>query len=300
MRKLLALLLIAVIAIGIMTPVTLAADNELVIFVEGIQVNDADVEFDGMGDFYFPKGVESAKTVFKDVNWDEPGMPTSTSAISVEHMAEQLGYTFQQNGIMGYLTKNGLLFRQNDKAVIVDHYWEDNEVLVGIWVLYEFFENEIGKTTLPSIGLYDFTAYAESYGYKVTRYENYYWFRNDGMKPIMIDLDGETVFCQDQQPVIKEGRTLIPIGMVISALGGQAIWDDTEKSAAITYGSTTIKIIIGEKDYYLNGEKLTMDVPAEIINGRTMIPLGITGEALGYDMQWDPGTDINWIHLDKK
>jgi len=298
MRKLLAVLLVAIMAIGVISQAAFAAENGPIVYLDGIEVKDADVIIDDMELFLFPQGITSAKTVFKDVDWDAPGMPTGTEAMLVETVAEELGYEFQENGRTICLAKTGLFFRQNNTAVTFEYYWMDDEVMVRIGVLWAFFAEEMG-TRLPTGALCNFTEWAETYGYKVVRYENYYWFNNDGKKPIMMSVNDETVFCQDQQPVVKEGRTLVPIAVITSALGGEAIWDSTERSATIQYEDTTIKIFIGQKDYYVNGKELTMDIPAEIINGRTMVPLRVTGEALGYDVKWDPGTQIDWIRMEK-
>lgn len=39
---------------------------------------------------------------------------------------------------------------------------------------------------------------------------------------------------------------------------------------------------------YVNGQKIESDVPAQIIGGRTMLPVRAVAEALGFSVEWDP------------
>jgi len=96
-------------------------------------------------------------------------------------------------------------------------------------------------------------------------------------------------------PVIKNGRTLVPIRAIVEALGGTAVWDPTEKKVTVTLGSTTIELWIGKNTARVNGIDTLIDpdnskVVPEIINGRTMLPLRFVTENLGCQLRWDPNT----------
>ncbi len=96
-------------------------------------------------------------------------------------------------------------------------------------------------------------------------------------------------------PVIKSGRTLVPIRAIIEALGGTVEWEEKTKAINIRLGSSYIKLQIGNTLAYVNGEYKQMDsqnssVKPEIINGRTMLPLRFVTENLGCDVQWDGTT----------
>jgi hypothetical protein len=99
----------------------------------------------------------------------------------------------------------------------------------------------------------------------------------------------------DSPPIIKNGRTLLPIRQVVEALGGTVGWDGTEKKVTVTLGSTTIELWIGKNTARVNGTDTPIDstnpkVVPEIINGRTMLPLRFVTENLGCQLQWDPNT----------
>jgi len=99
----------------------------------------------------------------------------------------------------------------------------------------------------------------------------------------------------DSPPIIKNGRTLLPIRPVVEALGGSVSWDGNEKKVIISLGSTTIELWIGKSIAKVNGVNTLIDlnnpkVVPEIINGRTMLPLRFVTENLGCELQWDPNT----------
>ena len=99
----------------------------------------------------------------------------------------------------------------------------------------------------------------------------------------------------DSPPIIKNGRTLLPIRPIVEALGGTVSWDGTERKVTISLGSTTIELWIGKNTARVNGITKPIDssnskVVPEIINGRTMLPLRFVTENLGCELQWDPNT----------
>ena len=106
-------------------------------------------------------------------------------------------------------------------------------------------------------------------------------------------------FVSDLPPVIKEGRTLIPVGAVVKGLGADDVeWDDKTKTVTIVKGKTTIELVIGENSYkiYKDGsnvaEEFEMDTEAQILGDRTFVPLKFSAVALGEEVKWNPETGI--------
>jgi hypothetical protein len=95
-------------------------------------------------------------------------------------------------------------------------------------------------------------------------------------------------------PVIKEGRTLIPVKAVVNALGAEVEWDPESKMVTITKKDDTITItinlILGEQEYTVNGEVFTMDTEAQVIGNRTYVPLRFIAIALGEPVEYDAET----------
>jgi uncharacterized repeat protein (TIGR02543 family) len=99
----------------------------------------------------------------------------------------------------------------------------------------------------------------------------------------------------DSPPVIKNGRTLVPIRAIIEALGGAVGWDGTARKATVTLGSTTIELWIGKNAASVNGLTTPIDatnakVVPEIISSRTMLPLRFVSENLGCSVVWADAT----------
>lgn len=107
--------------------------------------------------------------------------------------------------------------------------------------------------------------------------------------PITVKVNGSKVAFPDSQPVIKDGRTLVPLRAVFEKLGADVEWSQAKKTAKITLKANTLDIKIGSADLYLNNKKLPqrLDVKAQLIDSRTMIPLRYACEALGYSVDWD-------------
>lgn len=100
-------------------------------------------------------------------------------------------------------------------------------------------------------------------------------------KKVLIDDDEEVV------PQIKDGRTYIPIKFMGDSFGWNVQWDNKSKTAVLSDSNTKIEITIGEKELKKNDEIITLDVPALIMNDRTMLPLRSIAEAFGKEVFWD-------------
>lgn len=103
-------------------------------------------------------------------------------------------------------------------------------------------------------------------------------------------------FVSGLPPVIKHGRTLIPVGAVVKGLGAEVIWEDKTATVTIIKGGTTITLKIGENMYTVekDGKKevFEMDTAAEILGNRTFVPLKFIAVALGEEVEWEEETGI--------
>lgn len=91
----------------------------------------------------------------------------------------------------------------------------------------------------------------------------------------------------DVPPYVKDGRTLAPIRAILEALGMTVSWDGATQTATAVKADITINVTINSNIAIVNGEQKTLDVPAEITNGRTFVPVRFFGEALGMTVDWD-------------
>ena len=107
---------------------------------------------------------------------------------------------------------------------------------------------------------------------------------------VNVSINGNMVNFPNQQPVVVDGRTLIPLRGVFDNMGYDIAWNGETKTVTLAKSGTTITVNIGESCYYLNGTQHSIDVPAQIINGSTMLPLRAIGDASGCQVLWDADT----------
>lgn len=105
----------------------------------------------------------------------------------------------------------------------------------------------------------------------------------------MCFVDGELKSVGDVAPTIVNDRTLVPVRFLTESLGGTAKWDDNTATATLECEGNTIDVPIGKNKIVVNGDEHTLDVGAELISDRTMLPLRAIGEALGKSVNYDAG-----------
>ncbi len=116
--------------------------------------------------------------------------------------------------------------------------------------------------------------------------------------PVENVLSKKGKFKFDVPPVVKEGRTLIPVRAISEGFGAQVAWDGETQTVTITKENITITLKIEEKIATLDGQEVALDVPAEIMNSRTVVPLRFIGESLGLTVEWD--ADERIIEIDEE
>ncbi|MFB7156935.1 stalk domain-containing protein [Lysinibacillus sp. NPDC056232] len=116
-------------------------------------------------------------------------------------------------------------------------------------------------------------------------------------KAITIYVDGVQLKT-DQPPVKVQGRVMLPLRAIFEALDAYVDWDRKNQTVTGIKGGTTVVLKIKSKVATINGERVTLDVPAQIINGRTMVPVRFVSEALGQDVDWNSYNQIVSINSD--
>lgn len=83
-----------------------------------------------------------------------------------------------------------------------------------------------------------------------------------------IDADNKKIV-----PIIKNGRTLVPVRFISESLNAAVDWDSATSIVTIKLGENTAMLKPGKNIMALNNNPVELDVPAEIIEGRTYLPL---------------------------
>lgn len=100
------------------------------------------------------------------------------------------------------------------------------------------------------------------------------------------------------EPVIIEGRTLVPLRAIFEALGAKVEWDQATRSVTGIQGDRIIKLQIDNKIALVNGEEVKLDAAATIINGSTLVPVRFIAESLGAEVKWDNNTRSVLVNSD--
>ncbi|MCL2366857.1 MAG: copper amine oxidase N-terminal domain-containing protein [Oscillospiraceae bacterium] len=107
--------------------------------------------------------------------------------------------------------------------------------------------------------------------------------------PISVYLDG-TLLTFDVPPMLVDGRVLVPLRTIFEALGAEVDWDEATRTVTATRAGTTVSLTISSTTARVNGQPVTLDVPAMTVDGRTLVPLRFVGESLNAGVNWNPET----------
>lgn len=95
----------------------------------------------------------------------------------------------------------------------------------------------------------------------------------------------------DVEPIIENGRTLVPLRAVANALGigNNAIsWNDQDETVTINYNNNVINLPVNSPTVTVNGRAQNIDVPAQMHNNRVMVPLRFISNVLKKPVNWYP------------
>lgn len=114
---------------------------------------------------------------------------------------------------------------------------------------------------------------------------------------VTVTVDGKELA---QKGVIVDGRTMVPIRDIAEAMGVTVIFDDSlgngrvelqkngQKIGQVAGNSyTVIKLVPSGDGYKADYQFYESDVPAQNINGKSMVPVKVISEMLDADISWD-------------
>ena len=157
------------------------------------------------------------------------------------------------------------------------------------------YENEREwKTTFTSImtdnAKYEFNCAISCFnddGYSIMRVngKNYVIKLKKGIIPTVTYNNKKIGF--DQIPVVENGRTLVPLRAIFETFGAQVAWDGDTNTVTATKDDVEVKLTIDSTVAYKNGEQITLDVPAKVVNGRTLVPVRFVSDCFDVNVEWD-------------
>lgn len=100
----------------------------------------------------------------------------------------------------------------------------------------------------------------------------------------------------DVPPKNVKGRLLVPMRALYEELGALIHWDQETRTVWAKKEDVVVILPIGSLSPTINGEVFELDVPAEIVNGRTLIPIRFAAESLNLEVKWNAATSTAMIN----
>lgn len=103
--------------------------------------------------------------------------------------------------------------------------------------------------------------------------------------PVCISVNG--VYINTDAPAfIEEGITYVPVRFISEAMGADVSWNAALGEAVIYHNNTEIRLPVGEKYAYVNGNKQNIAGHSRIVLSRTFVPVRFITETLGAQVNW--------------
>lgn len=126
------------------------------------------------------------------------------------------------------------------------------------------------------------------------------WLSFEGVKPekmlvyypeqrIPVYLNNSEI-CFELDPIIVNGRTLVPMRAVFEALGADVDWDGGTKTVTAKKGDLTVVVQIDSETMRKNNQIISLESPATLYYGTTLVPVRAVSEAFGARVSWN-GTE---------
>jgi len=107
---------------------------------------------------------------------------------------------------------------------------------------------------------------------------------------INVTVNGSPVNFTGQGPVEQGGRVLVPLRGVLEKLGAYVTYDASARRITAVRGQTSIELPIGGNTATVGGRSVSLDAPAQVYNGSTLVPLRFVAEALGERVVYEPSS----------
>ena len=103
---------------------------------------------------------------------------------------------------------------------------------------------------------------------------------------ITVKIDGVEVVFPDQKPILHKDRTMVPLRAIFEALGADVAWDNDTNTVMARKGDVYIIVQIDNTKLIRNNDSIELDVPAMLLNDRTLVPVRAISEAFGCKVDW--------------
>lgn len=100
----------------------------------------------------------------------------------------------------------------------------------------------------------------------------------------------------DVKPALVSGRLMVPARATFEKMGAKVDWNAESRAVTVIKGNRTVVLIIGNELMNTNDKPIKLDVPAQIIDGRTLVPLRAISSALGDKIFYGAESEVAVIY----
>ncbi len=106
---------------------------------------------------------------------------------------------------------------------------------------------------------------------------------------VIVILDGAKLEFDVPAQIIND-RTFVPLRVIFEAMGAEVEWDGDARKVSAVKGDTTVEMTIDSTVMSVNSQEITLDVPPQIVDDRTLVPARAVAESFGAEVEWDGDT----------
>ncbi|EES72629.1 copper amine oxidase domain protein [Paenibacillus sp. oral taxon 786 str. D14] len=123
---------------------------------------------------------------------------------------------------------------------------------------------------------------------------------------VYVQVDGKNVTFPDAKPYIEKNRVLIPVRFVSESLGAkvdykkETVGKRVSRTVYVTLGEKNISLEVNSNKVLVDGNIVTLDVPARVKQERVFVPLRFVSEALGATVEWKSSQSLVSIYTGKE
>ena len=104
----------------------------------------------------------------------------------------------------------------------------------------------------------------------------------------------------DQPPMMINGRVMVPLRAIFEGLGASVSYNSANKTITGEKDGTIVRLALKSATASINGKSVTLDVPANAINGRVLVPTRFIAESLGANVDWKSSQKLVAVKTDTK
>ena len=100
---------------------------------------------------------------------------------------------------------------------------------------------------------------------------------NNNGTEVVLDVPAQTI----------NDRTMIPVRAIFEALGAEVSWNGDTQTVTAVWDDIVISLQIGSNLLYQNREAKELDLPAQLVDSRTLVPVRAVTESFGAEAGWN-------------